>query len=271
MAAATAIAIGGLAISGVSTAMSFMQAEEQKSKARQAEADAAAAMAEARRKLEINYAEERAIQKEPYELAREASLSSGAQILQAGRESDRGAEVSAGRVQMAQNEAQAGIRTEMGKELTDIQKDIINEESRLRDLGFQLDTEEAAGAQMAARDAEEASAAATAQGFQGLSSMAQQGLGMASLYGKSSPAANFDSTATTSANKDVINNVNPAFQSSASNQFGQVDYNSMKAQQAAQTFGNSVNPFMPYGVQAGAKTGQIWQDSFANPFVPRRR
>ena len=273
MGVATAVAIGGLAVSAASTTMSFIQASEQKGKQRQAEADAAAAMAKARKRLEINYAKQIAINKEPYELAREASLSSGLQALQAGRESDRGAEVSAGRVQMAQNEAQADIRGKMGEELTDINKDIINEESRLRDLGFQLDTEEAAGAQMAARDAEEASAAATAQGFQGLSSMAQQGLGMASLYGKSSPApaANFDSTATTSVNKNAINNVNPAFQSSAANQFGQVDYNSMKAQQAAQTFGNSVNPFMPYGVQAGAKTGQIWQDTFANPFVPRRR
>ena len=274
MGVATAVAIGGLAVSAASTTMSFIQASEQKGKQRQAEADAAAAMAEARRKLEINYAEERAIQKEPYELAREASLSSGAQILQAGRESDRGAEVSAGRVQMAQNEAQADIRGKMGEELTDINKDIINEESRLRDLGFQLDAEEAAGAQLAARGAEEAAAAATAEGFQGLASTASQGLDMVNLYQKQktpAPAANFDSTATTSVNKNVKNNVNPAFQSSASNQFGQVDYNSMKAQQAAQTFGNSVNPFMPYGVQAGAKTGQIWQDTFANPFVPRRR
>lgn len=267
MGVATAVAIGGLAVSAASTTMSFIQAGEQKNKQRQAEADAAAAMAEARRKLEINYAEERAIQKEPYELAREASLSSGAQILQAGRESDRGAEVSAGRVQMAQNEAQAGIRTEMGKELTDIQKDIINEESRLRDLGFQLDTEEAAGAQLAARGAEEASAAATAQGFQGLASTAQQGLDMVNLYQKQAPTPKFDANATTSANKNVINNVNPAFQSSASNQFGQLD----KSQQAAQMFGNSVNPFMPYSVRGGVKAGQIWQDSFSNPFVPKRR
>jgi hypothetical protein len=267
MGVATAVAIGGLAVSAASTTMSFIQASEQKGKARQAEADAAAAMAKARKRLEINYAKQIAINKEPYELAREASLSSGLQALQAARESERGAETTAGKIQMAQNESQAGIRTEMGKEMADIQKDIVNEDSRLADLGFQLDTEEAAGAQMAARDAEEASAAATAQGFQGLASTAQQGLGMASLYGKSSPTPQFDANATTSANKNAINNVNPAFQSSASNQFGQLD----KSQQAAQMFGNSVNPFMPYGVQAGAKTGQIWQDSFANPFVPKRR
>ena len=267
MGVATAIAIGGLAVSGASTAMSFIQAGEQKNKARQAEADAAAAMEKARKRLEINYAKQIAINKEPYVLAREASLSAGLQALQASREADRGAEVTAGKVQMAQNEAQAGIRTEMGKELTDIQKDITNESSRLADLGFQLDTEEAAGAQMAARGAEEASAAATAQGFQGLASTAQQGLDMVNLYQKQAPTPQFDANATTSANKNVINNVNPAFKSSASNQFGQLD----KSQQAAQIFGNSVNPFMPYSVRGGVKAGQIWQDSFSNPFVPKRR
>jgi hypothetical protein len=267
MGVATAVAIGGLAVSAASTTMSFIQAGEQKSKARQAEADAARAMAEARKKLEINYAKERAIKKEPYELAREAMLSSGAQAIQAGIESDRGAEATVGKVQMAQNQGQADIRSQMGQELTDIEKDIINENSRLRDLGVQLDLGEAEGAQLAARDAEEASAAATTEGFQGLASTAQQGLDMVNLYQKQKTPAKFDENATTSVNKKAINNVNPAFQSSASNQFGQLD----KSQQAAQMFGNSVNPFMPYSVKAGAKTGQVWQDAFANPWLPKTR
>lgn len=269
MGVATAVAIGGLAVSAASTTMSFIQAGEQKSKARQAEADAARAMAEARKKLEINYAKERAIKKEPYELAREAMLSSGAQVVQAGLESDRGAEVSAGKVQMAQNQGQAEIRSQMGAELTDIEKDIINENSRLRDLGFQLDTEEAAGAQLAARDAEEAAAAATTEGFQGLASTASQGLDMVNLYQKQkTPAPKFGSDTTTSANPNVINNVNPAFQSSASDRFSKVDDIKKAAQMQ---FGNTVNPFMPYGVGAGVKTGQIWQDAFGNPYLPRTR
>lgn len=267
MGVATAVAIGGLAVSAASTTMSFIQAGEQKSKARQAEADAAAAMAEARKKLEINYAKERAINKEPYELARESMLSAGAQAIQAGRESDRGSEVTAGKVQMAQNEAQADIRGKMGEELTDINKDIINEESRLRDLGFQLDTEEAAGAQLAARDAEEAAAAATAEGFQGLASTAQQGLDMVNLYQKQkTPAAKFDASTTTSANPNVINNVNPAFQSSISDRFSTAD----DIKKAGQAFGNTINPFMPYSVQGGVKAGQIWQNA-ANPWLPKTR
>jgi hypothetical protein len=184
MAVATAAAIGGLAISGASTAMSFVQAGQQKKAQRNAEAAAAAAIAEAKRKLEVNFAKNRSIQKEPYEAAREAILASGAQALQQGAESDKGAEVTAGKVQMAMNQGQADIRTAMGQELTDIEKDIINEDSRLRDLGVQLDLGEAEGAQLAARDAQEASTAAMQEGFQGLASTAQQGLDMVPLFQK---------------------------------------------------------------------------------------
>lgn len=191
MGVATAVAIGGLALQGGTTAMSFIQAGEQQAKQKQAEAKAAQAMAEARKKLQVNFYDEMAIQKEPYELQREALLSQGALAIQAGQESDRGAVETAGRVQMAQNEAQAGIRTEMGKEMTDIQNKRIAEKSRLRDLNVQLDLGEAEGAQQAAADAEEAAATATAQGFQGLTSTVQQGLDMVPLFPKTASAKAF--------------------------------------------------------------------------------
>lgn len=191
MAVATAVAVGGLALSAASTGMSFIQAGQQKSKQREAEAAAAKAMAAARAKLEINYTDQLAIKKEPYELQREAMLSQGAQAIQAGQESDRGAEATAGKVMMAQNEAQAGIRTAMGAEMTDIQKQQIAEQSRLRDLGVQLDLGEVAGQQKMAANAEEAATAHTAQGIQGAVSTAQQGLNMMPLFFKSgnNPAA----------------------------------------------------------------------------------
>lgn len=182
MGVATAVAIGGLAISAASTTNSFIQAGKQKKSQREAEAKAAEAMAEAKKKLEVNYAKNLSIQKEPYELAREAITSMGAQNIQAGVESDRGAETTAGKVQMAQNLAQADVRGAMGQELTDINKQIINEDSRLRDLGVQLDLGEAEGAQLAARDAEEARAAAITEGMQGLSSTLSQGLEMVPLF-----------------------------------------------------------------------------------------
>jgi len=182
MAVATAVAIGGLAISAASTANSFMQASKQGKMQREAEAKAAAAMAEARKKLEINYSEERAVKKEPYELQREAMLSAGAQAIEAGAESERGAVTTAGKVMMAQNEGQAGIRTAMGAEMTEIEKEIIDENSRLRDLGVQLDLGEVEGQQQMAADAQAAATSYKEAGYKGAVDTAQKGLNLIPLF-----------------------------------------------------------------------------------------
>lgn len=189
MAAFTTIAAGvGLAATAASTTMSFVQAGKQKQAQRQAERDAAEAMQAARKKLETNYYDQLSVKKEPYELEREALLSQGAQAIQAGVESERGAAATAGRVQMAQQEGQAGIRTAMGQELSNLEKLSAQEDSRLRDVGTQLDLEEVAGAQLAAANAAELGAQATQQGFQGVTSMASQLASMAPLYEKSAGA-----------------------------------------------------------------------------------
>jgi hypothetical protein len=85
---------------------------------------------------------------------------------------------------MAMNQGQADIRGTMGQELMDIEKDVLNEESRLRDLKTQMDLGEVEGAQLAARDAQEARAAAMTQGFEGLQSMGQQAMEMVPLFQK---------------------------------------------------------------------------------------
>jgi hypothetical protein len=188
VATATALAIGGLAISAATTTKSFIDAGKQKKLQKEAEQDAKNAMDAARKKLEVNFFDQMAVKKEPYELEREAMLAQGAQAIQAGQEQERGAAATAGRVQMAMNEGQAGIRTAMGKEMTDIEKMQLAEESRLRDIGIQLDLGETEGAQLAARDAQQAAAASTAQGFEGLANTAQQGLAMVPLFTKTPEA-----------------------------------------------------------------------------------
>lgn len=190
MAATTAAVVG--IVSGVAgTAMSFAQAAKQQQNIRSAQAKADQAMQEARKKLEVNYYDQLAIQKEPYELQREALLSSGSQAIQAAQEGDRGAAAAAGRVQMAQNEAQAGVRTAMGKELSDLERLSATEESRLRDIGVQLDMGEIAGAQQAMSDAEQAKAAAMAQGFQGIGQTAQAVSSVVPLYQQSAGSKAF--------------------------------------------------------------------------------
>lgn len=184
MAAVTAAVIGATAaIAG--TTMSFVQAGEQKAM-RNAERDADEAMQQARKKLETNVYASQGIQKEPYELEREALLAQGAQAIQAGVESERGAAATAGRVQLAQQQGQAGIRTAMGQELTALENKQLQEESRLRDIGVQLDLGEVSGAQLAAANAQQLQAQSMQQGFQGLANVGQQVANFVPLYSKQS-------------------------------------------------------------------------------------
>jgi vacuolar-type H+-ATPase subunit H len=183
---ATLIAAGvGLAATGATTGMSFFQANKQKKLQKEAEAEADKAMASARARLDVNYMDALSVQKEPYELQREAMIAQGAQTVDATQESERGTAAAAGRVQMAQNEAQGGIRTAMGKELTEIERLKVAEESRLRDLQTQLDLAEVEGKQMEARNNAEMAAQSTAQGFEGVTSMATQAANLIPLFPKS--------------------------------------------------------------------------------------
>jgi len=175
-------AVTGVVLAAASATKSFIDAGKQRSLQKQAQEDATKAMAEARSRLEKNYYDEMAIKKEPYELEREAMLAQGAQAIDAAQEQERGAAAAAGKVQMAMNEGQAGIRTAMGREMTEIERLKLAEDSRLRDVGAQLDLGEAEGAQLAARDAGQAAAAATEQGFASIQSGIQQGIKGAELY-----------------------------------------------------------------------------------------
>jgi len=184
VATTTAIALAGLAVSGASAGASFAQAGKQRKLQKEAQAEATKAMQEARQKLEINYYKQLGIQKEPYELEREALLSTGAQLIEAGVESERGAAATAGRVQMGQQAGQRQIAAAMGQELAGLERATVGEATRLRDIGVQLDLAEVQGAQQAERDAQRAAAAATTQGLQAIQSIGQQAMQMAPLYGK---------------------------------------------------------------------------------------
>ena len=187
IATATAMTIAAatsLAATAATTTMSFVQANKQKQAQRQAERDADEAMQNAKKKLEKNFYSAQSIKKEPYELEREALLAQGAEAIQAGVESERGAAATAGRVQLAQQQGQAGIRSAMSHELTALENQQLGEQSRLRDIGVQLDLGEVSGAQLAAANAAELSAQATQQGFQGVTSMGQQAAQFIPLFAK---------------------------------------------------------------------------------------
>ncbi len=177
------IAIAGLAITVGTTTASFIQAGKQKKLAEDAATKADDAMKDARAALDVNYFEDLAINKEAYELERDATLQAEAGALQALQESgQRGVAGGVGRLALAGQKQQAATRTAMAKELGDLEKLTAQEDSRLRDLGVQLDLEEVAGAQQAAAQAEEMRAAKISEGIQGIGSAAQQGLSMVPLY-----------------------------------------------------------------------------------------
>tara|TARA_R110000764_G_scaffold77156_1_gene154597 strand:- start:10404 stop:11384 length:981 start_codon:yes stop_codon:yes gene_type:complete len=178
----------GLGISGVGMGASFLQAGKQKRLGEKAERDAAKIMDAARKKLDVNYLDALAINKLPYELEREALLVQGAMGVDAARESERGAAAGVGRIQLAQQQGQQGIRSAMSQEMIGLDRAAVQEDSRLRDVGVQLDLGEVAGAQMASADASQAAAAATTQGFQQLASFGAQALEAAPLFSKT-PAA----------------------------------------------------------------------------------
>jgi len=182
--AVTTAAVIGIAAAAASTTMSFDQAGKQKKAQRDAERDADEAMASARKKLEENFYAAQGIKKEPYELEREALLSQGAQAIQAGVESERGAAATAGRVQLAQQQGQAAVRTAMSQDMMALENKQLAEASRLRDIGVQLDLGEVEGAQLAAANAERLRAQAQQQGMQGVTSFAQQAAAALPLFGK---------------------------------------------------------------------------------------
>tara|TARA_Y100000114_G_scaffold146577_1_gene157426 strand:+ start:15296 stop:16333 length:1038 start_codon:yes stop_codon:yes gene_type:complete len=166
--AAGIAAIVSAGIGATGAGLSFAQAGKARRAARDAESKAAEAMRLARKRLEINYLDELAIQKEPYELAREAALQQGATALEAAREGDqRGIAATAGRLEVAQDAAQGQIRTQMGKEMSNLDRLVAEEDARLRDLNVQLDLGEVQGFQAQAANQEAMANQAMMQGFQG--------------------------------------------------------------------------------------------------------
>lgn len=178
----TAMAVGSIAASGIGAAASFTQARKQKELMKDAQREAEQAMADARAKLDVNYYEQLAIPMQAYEREREALISQGAQAIQAGVESERGAAATAGRIQMAQSEAQAGQREAMAKELAGLQKLTAEEESRLTGLKADLDISQATAAQKAAKDAASARARAMQQGFASVASAVKTAAPLINLY-----------------------------------------------------------------------------------------
>ena len=200
MAVTTSAVLAGAAAASqlAGSGMSFASARKQKRAQAQAEKEADIAMASARQSLEKNYMDSLAIQKEPYELERDAALVAGAQATEALRESERGAG-RVGAIYGQQQQAQRQIASAMGQEMFNLDYLSAQEDTRLRDIGTQLDLGEVTGAQLAAANAEERRQQQLQAGVAGIGGAAMTGLDSLALYGKTKPptGAELDSTSLT--------------------------------------------------------------------------
>lgn len=190
MAAITAAISAGAAVAG--TAMSFSEASKQRKAATTARIEADKAIQEARKRAEENVYKALSLSKEPYDRAREAALVQGAQAIEAGVESERGAAATAGRIQMAQNELQRDISGEQTQQIQALNMTVAEEDARLKDYAAKISMAEAEGAQLAMRDAEERRAAAVVQGVQGIANTASAVGAAIPLYQKSQGAKAYD-------------------------------------------------------------------------------
>ena len=142
------------------TVKSFSEAGKARRRGIKAERAVTDSLKAARRQIDVNTAQRLSIPKEPYELMREAALVSGGTALQAGVEGEtRGAAATAGRMQMANLANQSQIRSEMGKDMFEIEKMIAADDLRRREQMAGIAMTEAEGAATAVRDAEEDRAA----------------------------------------------------------------------------------------------------------------
>jgi|SanBayMetagenome_1026888.scaffolds.fasta_scaffold05664_3 hypothetical protein len=183
---ATIAAVGGMAATALTTGFSVADLIKSKRLQKEADAEAEKAMAEARKFLDVNVYDALNIQMKPYDLEREAALTTGAQLIEAGRESERGAAAMAGRIQANQQSLNRDIQARMGKEMADLQKLSAAEESRLKDIKTQLYLDEVEGAQTASAMYDERAAQAAKNAISGVTSLVGQAAKLPALYNDTS-------------------------------------------------------------------------------------
>lgn len=176
-------AIGGAVSTALTTGFSIGDMRRARKLQKEADADAEKFRKEADKFLEVNVYDELGIQMKPYEIEREVLAQSGAQAIEAGRESERGVAATAGRVYAGYSDAIRDIQTRQGQEMADLAKLSAAEDSRLKDIKTQLALDEAEGAQQASAMYEERAQQAAKNAIQGVTSMIGQAAKLPALYG----------------------------------------------------------------------------------------
>jgi len=168
-------AAAALAISAGTTVASGVQAGRARKDMAAAEDRAQMFMDEARGKLDINSYDELSLRTEVFDKQRDQLAALGSNIVSAVSQSDRPM-ASIQNVVSAVMDSESKITDKEVKELQDLDLVQAEEESRLKDIGVQLDLGEVAGAQKEAADAKAAAAQYKKDFASGLASTVMQGV-----------------------------------------------------------------------------------------------
>lgn len=165
-----AIGLGVQALSGVG---SFIQAGQRQKEIDKANAAAQKAVAEAKKQIQVKPYEALTVSDTPYERQREQFASQAAQATQAAAEMGAAGMGRVGAIAMAGDEAQAKVRDQQIKQLETIENLKAKDEARASQELANLSLQEAEGAQLAARDAQSAKAAAITSGMGSMEGLSQ--------------------------------------------------------------------------------------------------
>ena len=182
---ATVAAVVGIGSSLAGTGMSISQMVKAGNMQREADRKAREAMHRARMQLETNQLAGLSIAKEPYTMQREYLLNTSAQVMDAGRESTRGAGATAGLVLANAMKQEEVIRAQQSREMAELNKLKAKEDSRIQGLKYDLELAEVEGAQKASANNWALQQQATQNAIAGIGQAAKQLYAAAPLYAKS--------------------------------------------------------------------------------------
>ena len=190
----TILAATALAATAGTTIASGAQAAKQRKIMEGAETEANKYMESARDRLDVNTYEELSVNTDIYDKERDNLATVGESYVQLTSGQDR----AGSNVQNVVNALQAGnekISMREAKEVDKLNLEIADEETRLLDIGTQLDLGEVAGAQQKAADAEAKATAFKGDFVKGLGNTVMQGIQLGvPLYQKSAQAKQLGGT-----------------------------------------------------------------------------
>ena len=185
MAAATAIAATGVLISATSAGMSFSQAAKAKKQGEKATEASKKLMKEAERKAEVEFMQKLNVPLDAYGREERQIIQGQQQTIQALQEGDnRNLAAGVGIVGAGLTEAAEGSRIAFGKELFDLQKTQVQEQSDINQDLKDMSVGAASDQQQIARDADEARAAAMQQGVASVGTAVQGAAAAIPLFPK---------------------------------------------------------------------------------------